>query len=155
MIPISTTSQGDEAPAAKVLPVRSAAILGPPPYRRSPGYYRKADSRIEAQIRCRNVKRLRGPPEVGIFRAFRDSSAFGRERANAANISRDPPVKAAGRAYRFDQPPPLSTRAAHEMLAPSEPKSEPRRAKPGSIPGDGRGDHDRVAKGRAGPRRRA
>src|SRR5204863_8395082 len=33
-------------------------------------------------------------------------SAFGRERAKAANISRDPPVKAACRAYRFDQRPP-------------------------------------------------
>src|SRR3954454_9510948 len=106
MMPISTTSQGDEAPAAKVLPVRSAAILGPPPYRRFPGYYRKADSRIEAQIRCRNVKRLRGPPEVGIFRAYRGSSASGRERANAANICHDLPVKAVLNAYLFDKLPP-------------------------------------------------
>src|SRR5438105_3115164 len=137
MIPISTTSQGDEAPTAKVLLVRSAAILGPPPSRRSPGYYRKADSRIEAQIRCRNVKRQRGPPEVGIFRAFRGSSAFGRERANAANISRDPPVKAAGRAYRFDQRPPsrrgkltkcLPRRGASRSLAALKPGQSQARA---------------------------
>src|SRR5207248_1966317 len=71
-----------------------------------PVHYRKTDGRIEAQIRCRNVKRLRGPPEVGIFRASRGSFAFGRERAKAANISRDLRIKAAGRAYRFDRRPP-------------------------------------------------
>src|SRR5205085_10489221 len=49
------------------------------------------------------------------------------------------------RAGRIDSTSALvSTREAHEMLAPSGRKSESRRAKTGSISGEGRGEHDRV-----------
>src|SRR5207248_1966319 len=154
MIPISTTSQGGEAPAANVLPIRSAAI----PW----------TAAVLPLPRSTIVKRTAGlkpkfDAEMLSACAVLQKWAFSGHLAAALHLAEN------GRRRRIFLATYGSRRRAGRIdstgaLRPAEGSSRnacpagvqvgvsPR--KPGSISGEGRGEHDRVGKGGAGPRRR-
>src|SRR5436309_14064160 len=105
MIPISTTAQGGEAPAANVLPIRSAAIpwtaaVLPLPrstiVKRTAGLKPKFDAEILSACAVLQKWAFSGhlAATLHLPRTGEGGEYFSR-----------PPVKAADRAYRFDRRP--------------------------------------------------